>query len=116
MNTLEICGVRLPAPDSAQASDWQSVSYALYVGARDDAGANVVQHALQQDDILLLELDNGMQWLLPAEDASAMLGAEARDADSASGVLRLGAQLDLGDPRARDGVGAWLLKSLTVFQ
>lgn len=118
MAILEICGTPLPpsaSSDSTEAADWRGVTFSLNAGAR-GANAPAQQLALQSEDVLLLQLDNGMQWLLPAEDADSVLGADARDADAPPGVLRIGAQLTLGDRQARDGAGAWLLKSLTVFQ
>lgn len=117
MVTLEISGTvlnPLEATSPLGASGWRGVSFALNAGARGD-GASVARVELQDSDVLLLELDNGMQWLLPADEAHTLLGSEARDGSQA-GVLRIGAALNLGDQQSRDGLGHWLLKSLTVFQ
>lgn len=116
--TLLIDG-KLEKPDSTVAG-WTAEVYTLDGLAR-GAEERVRPESLDPDDVLELELANGMCILVTADEADRYLGpAAARGADDSAAIevgqaLRLTAT-HLPAGLARDSFGAWLLKGLRIYR
>lgn len=124
MNPSLTLNLQADAPTTETVAGWQVERYALSGTAR-GPGQAPQKVALAPDDVLQIELENGTQLLVAAEDAERYLGkAPARDVGGAAGTpgaIEVGLTLRLSGAHlppsiSRDGVGAWVLKALHVFK
>ncbi len=115
---LRIAGT--PGDSPAAPAGWTTETYAIGGLARGAAKAETPE-ALAPDAVLELELANGTRLLVAAEDAGRYLGTATKRGAGAPGVLDVGPVLRLAGARApaaaaRDGLGAWALKSLRIYR
>lgn len=107
-------------PQHEEFAGWKTTCFDIATAARDIKGRDVKPRTIPADAVLELELDNGTRLLVAAEDAERYLGkALGRDGEAAA--IRVGHGLRLSGPHlpagpARDGVGAWTLKSLRIHE
>ena len=99
---------------------WNAEVYALSNAARGDALAQQTI-TLEKDAVVELELQNGTRLLVAAEDAERYLGAPIGRGEGKPGVISVGPVLRLSGSHlpagaSREGLGAWVLKSLRVYR
>lgn len=108
-----------PVADETVAG-WTATGYVVQPAAR-GAEKDAPSVLLEPGAVLEIELENGTRLLVAAEDAERYLGrAIGRDGAGAPGVIAVGPTLRLAGPHlptvtSRDGLGAWAVKSLRVF-
>lgn len=106
--------------DDGAPAGWTVEAYELD-GMSRGAAERVVPEALAPDAVLELELANGRRILVAAADAERYLGPTTARGDGQPGSLEVGQVLRLSGPRApaglaRDGLGAWIIKSLRIYR
>ncbi|PXW92403.1 lecithin:cholesterol acyltransferase [Sphaerotilus hippei] len=120
MSATVVLSLHASAVTQEAAAGWSADHYTLAGAARGE-GDEPTRLELPADGVLELVLDNGVQLLVAAEDASRYLGpATSRGAD-APATLTVGPALRLAGPHAlagtrRDGLGTWALKALKVYR
>lgn len=116
--------LQLTPVDVAGRADagWSVSAYSLAGPARGKPGPTIEVN-IDIDSILELELNDGSRLLAAAADAERYLGpAIARDGDPAASnrVIRVGTTFRPSGlrppPPARDGLAAWLLKALYIYE
>lgn len=105
---------------SESVAGWQAETFTLTTAARGQDQAPLPIE-LAPDDILELELENGTRLLVAAEDAERYLGQAIGRGEGVAGEIQVGPALRLTGPHlptgpSRDGVGAWILKSVRIFK
>jgi len=105
---------------SESVAGWQAETFTLTTAARGQDQAPLPVK-LAPDDVLELELENGTRLLVAAEDAERYLGQAIGRGEGVTGEIQVGPALRLTGPHlpagpSRDGMGAWMLKSLRVFK
>lgn len=92
-----------------------SVKHSVRVGFAREGHAPVVLDEVGDDDIVELELSDGLRLWSRADDLTRDCGlAVSRDAGSGD-ILELGTQLSLGGPSQSRGVGDWVIRGLKVL-
>ncbi|MDO8836992.1 MAG: CHAT domain-containing protein [Vicinamibacterales bacterium] len=114
--SLTIAGTR--QQDESIAS-WTAEVYDVDGLSRGES--RVTPDVLPPDAVLELELRGGVRILVAAEDAERYFGPSARRNDGAASEIGVGRVLRLTGPRqpagvSRDGLGAWILKSLRIYR
>ena len=99
---------------------WEAETYRLDGGAR-GTGIIAAPDPLKPDDVVELELANGMRLLVAAGDLDRYLGSAPGRGEDKAGEITVGQALRLTGPRlpeglSREGIGAWLLKGLKIFR
>ena len=114
--------LQLGAESSAteDVAGWQAEVFALSNAARGDASSQQTIE-LEKDAVIELELQNGSRLLVAAEDVGRYLGAPIGRGEGKAGVISVGPVLRLSGSHlpsgtSRDGLGAWVLKSLRVYR
>ncbi|MBI2305839.1 MAG: CHAT domain-containing protein [Rhodocyclales bacterium] len=115
---LRIAGER--RTDASGLPGWTAETYNIGGTARGMEPA-VTNETLAPDAVLELELANGTRLLVAAEDAGRYLGTATGRGAGAAAAIEVGPMLWLAGPRAptaaaRDGLGAWALKSLGIYR
>lgn len=116
--TLRVDGTR--KDNDTSLSGWEAEVFALGGVSRGAADA-AEPLVLAPDDVLELQLADGTSILVAAADAERYLGsATARDGERGN-AIQVGQTLRLSGTRqpegmARDGFGAWILKSLRIYR
>ncbi len=115
--SLRIAGTRMQ--DEAVAN-WTAEVYDLD-GLSRGAEDRVTPEALAPDDVLELELSGGVRVLVAAEDAARYFGPSAARGGGGTDEIDVGRVLRFSGPRlpagaSRDGLGAWILKSLRIYR
>lgn len=100
--------------DAAQFG-WTSVETYQMSTVRGTGDQNEIQLDLPPDAVLEIELDDGERVLLAADEAERYFGAAHRGGAGEPKSIEIGASLAFGDV-SRDGLGRWLIRSLTVFK
>ena len=116
---LHIDGV-LQAQQDLSLSNWPAEVYAvdgLARGTTDQAAPP----PLADDDVLELELANGVRILVAAADAGLYLGHGDARGGASGNQLQVGQLLHFSAVRpppgaARDGLGAWILRGLRIYR
>lgn len=102
-------------------ADWEMEHFVLDGAARGTT-ADMVSRELEADAVIELELASGSRILVAAADAERYLGAAVGRGDGQREMtVTAGAALRLSGPRppaglSRDGIGAWILKSLRIYK
>lgn len=99
---------------------WEFESYSLSTPSRGD-DKKTRNLDLPPDTVLELELSDGTRLLVAAEDAERYLGDSNKRGDGKPGEIVVGQALRLSGPHlpagsSREGLGAWVLKSLKVYK
>ncbi|MDK9725475.1 MAG: CHAT domain-containing protein [Sterolibacteriaceae bacterium MAG5] len=107
-------------PTYEEFAGWKTTCFEIAAAARDSKERDIRPRSIPPDAVLELELDNGTRLLVAAEDAERYLG-QALGRDDEAATIRVGRGLRLSGPHlpagpARDGVGAWTLKSLRIHE
>ncbi len=118
MITLQIDG---SAASSTTVAGWAADVYVLDGGMARSAEEPPPSLHLKADAVLELELANGTRILVAAEDAKRYFGAAIGRGEGQSGIISVGPTLRLSGPRqpagvSREGIGAWILKSLRIYK
>lgn len=99
---------------------WEFESFSLSTAARgDDKKTRSLD--LPPDTVLELELSDGTRLLVAADDAERYLGDANKRGDGKPGEIVVGPALRLSGSHlpagpSREGLGAWVLKSLKVYK
>ena len=103
--------------DDAQGAKfgWTSVATYQMSTARGTLKQDKFELDLPPDAVLEIELDDGQHLLLSADEAGRYFGTTQRGGTADPTSIEIGASLAFGDV-SRDGLGRWLIRSLTVFQ
>lgn len=115
--TLKIEG---SAVQEEHIAGWEAETYRLDGAAR-GAEAIATPRPLEADDVVELELANGMRLLVAAGDMERYLGTPLGRGEGTAGEISVGQALRLTGPRlpeglSREGIGAWVLKGLRIFR
>ena len=115
--TLKIEG---SAVQEEHIAGWEAETYRLDGAAR-GAEAIATPRPLESDDVVELELANGMRLLVAAGDMERYLGTPLGRGEGTAGEISVGQALRLTGPRlpeglSREGIGAWVLKGLRIFR
>jgi pimeloyl-ACP methyl ester carboxylesterase len=115
--SLNIAGTR--KKDESIAS-WTAEVYELD-GLSRGAESRTTPDALPPDAVLELELSGGARILVAAEDAGRYFGTSSGRGEGEPGGIDVGQVLHFSGPRqpsgvSRDGLGAWVLKSLRIYR
>jgi len=106
--------------EETSLSEWSAEVYELDGLSRGEA-ERVELKALEPDAVLELELANGTRILVAAADAERYLAVAPGRSAGEAGQIEVGQLLRLSGTRlpegiARDGLGAWILKSLRIYR
>jgi CHAT domain/Lecithin:cholesterol acyltransferase len=99
---------------------WSSEVFSLSNAAR-GAPTSLQTLQLEKDAVVELELQNGTRLLVAADEAERYLGAPIGRGVGQPGMISVGPVLRLSGSHlpsgiAREGLGAWVLKSLRVYR
>ena len=99
---------------------WRAEVFSLSNAAR-GVPSSLQTLELEKDAVIELELQNGTRLLVAAEDAERYLGAPVGRGGGQPGLISVGPVLRLSGSHlpsgtTREGLGAWVLKSLRVYR
>lgn len=119
-NAIKILIDGTQAPTEVELADWQAEVFSLDGLSRSAAGSGALERLLGAEEVLELELANGVRILTSGDDLDRYLGPAKDRGTTGSPAIAVGQSLRPGGGRppaglSRDGLGAWLLKGLRIY-